>query len=299
MDLDGAEEDPSLEIAPYFDHLLQRLEMGDPIATVAFGRHVHWGYWPDPARAVGSPEDYAEAAERLCQRMCDVAGIANGMRVLDVGCGFGGAIASLNERFFDLELVGLNIDSRQLERAVETIHATNRNRIEFVHGDACQMNMRAASFDVILAVECIFHFASRDAFFLRAAAALKPGGRRTLSDFVPAQESLERLQQFEMAAGDSAQQTFGQVGLDCPVERYRELAANHGLVLEHIEDITHQTMPTYPFLRSDTRHRCDLGGARVHLRAISRLESACLRGVLKYLVLSFSRSTDGDGGDAI
>ena len=53
--------------------------------------------------------------------MCDVAEIRDGMRIIDVGCGFGGTIASLNERFSELELVGVNIDSRQLERATDMV----------------------------------------------------------------------------------------------------------------------------------------------------------------------------------
>jgi cyclopropane fatty-acyl-phospholipid synthase-like methyltransferase len=36
---------------------------------------------------------------------------------VDVGCGFGGTIASLNEHFSDLQLTGVNIDLRQLDRA--------------------------------------------------------------------------------------------------------------------------------------------------------------------------------------
>src|SRR3954467_4300097 len=104
------------EVAPYFDVLLRRLADGDPRAAEAFGRHVHWGYWPDPDAADGTPADYARAAERLCRKVCDAAGVRDGMRVLDVGCGIGGTIASLNERLRDVEFVGVNIDPRQLQR---------------------------------------------------------------------------------------------------------------------------------------------------------------------------------------
>ena len=106
---------------PYFDALFERFAAGDRAATVAFGRHVHWGYWPDPDAADGTPEDYARAAEELCRRVCDAAPVTGGMRVLDVGCGFGGTVASLNERFRDLDMVGVNIDPRQLARAAELV----------------------------------------------------------------------------------------------------------------------------------------------------------------------------------
>ena len=129
-------------VAPYFDVLLQRLEDGDARACAAFGRHVHWGWWPEPERADGSPEDYAAAAERMCRKVCDAAGISDGMRVLDVGCGFGGTIASLNEHFTGLDLVGVNIDARQLERAARTVRPANGNRIRWVEADACAVVFR-------------------------------------------------------------------------------------------------------------------------------------------------------------
>ena len=54
---------------PYFDLVLQRLEKGDPEFEIAFGRHVHWGYWADPSRAIQTADDYALAAEALSQQV--------------------------------------------------------------------------------------------------------------------------------------------------------------------------------------------------------------------------------------
>lgn len=69
----------------------------------SFGRHVHWGYGDDPQTALCDDEDYAAAAAKLTLELGQLAGIAEGQDVLDVGCGFGGTIASLNERFGRLE----------------------------------------------------------------------------------------------------------------------------------------------------------------------------------------------------
>src|SRR5438034_5931485 len=43
--------------------------------------------------------------------------------------------------------------------------------------DACALPFPDASFDRVLAVECIFHFPSRLRFLKEAARVLKPGGR--------------------------------------------------------------------------------------------------------------------------
>jgi ubiquinone/menaquinone biosynthesis C-methylase UbiE len=276
-------------VAPYFDVLLERLDGGDRRAEVAFGRHVHWGYWPDTDGADGSPEDYAAAAERLCRKVCDAAGIRDGMRVLDVGCGLGGTIASLNERFNHLDMVGVNIDARQLRRAAKTVRPANHNRIRFQEADACDLPFDDASFDAVLAVECVFHFPSRATFLLGAARALVPGGRLALSDFVPPADALATLNRFNPGQDEATRLSYGAVNLLCPVGEYRLLAGAAGLTLLTAEKITANTMPTYAFLRADQRLWPDRATARMHERATMRLEMACRENLLDYRILSFGR----------
>ena len=51
-----------------------------------------------------------------------------------------------------------------------------------MQADACDLPIRDASFDRVLCIEAIFHFASRRTFFLEAARVLRPGGALVLSD---------------------------------------------------------------------------------------------------------------------
>jgi ubiquinone/menaquinone biosynthesis C-methylase UbiE len=281
--------DTVLQVAPYFDVLLKRLDEGDARATVAFGRHVHWGWWSEPERADGSPQDYAAAAERLCRKVCDAAGVRDGMSILDVGCGFGGTIASLNERFCGLNLVGVNIDKRQLERAAQSVHAANGNRIRWVEADACKLPFAAGSFDVVLAVECIFHFPSRDSFLGEAAKVLVPGGRFALSDFVPPADALPTLQQHPPGQDEATRLSYGKVDLLCPVEKYHALAIKNGLEPLGVDNISIGTLPTYAYLRTDQRGWSDRAAARTHEKATTRLEMACRMDLLHYTILSFAR----------
>ena len=117
---------------PYFNILLEKLSQGNTTAQQAFGEYVHAGYWANPPADVFSAEEYHRAAERLTKRMVGKAEIKNGFKILDVGCGLGGVIKFLNERYSDCELVGVNIDPRQLAVARKEITEKNRNTIEFL-----------------------------------------------------------------------------------------------------------------------------------------------------------------------
>jgi len=269
---------------PYFDILLEQLSLGEAIVQQAFGQHVHWGYWPNPSQADGSVEDFALASERLCQRMYTAAGVKENDRVLDAGCGFGGTIASLNEHFQNLHLTGLNIDSRQLARASQEVKPLDHNQIVFVEGDACQMPFADASMDVVLAVECIFHFPSRADFFREARRVLRPGERLGICDFVPVTvfRSLQKvLAQFGalMVAG-----TYGRVDSYFTLPDYQTLAQETDFYLTDQEDITRNTLPTYPVVRQVF----DRVGNSEAVRATAAVELLSKLGLLRYQILNFA-----------
>jgi len=271
---------------PYFDSLLTAFNAGNSEVLQAFGRHVHWGYWENPAAADGSVIDFAKAAEKMCRLVCDAAGVQDGLRILDCGCGFGGTIASLNERFSNLFMVGLNIDERQLARARQEVMATNGNQIEFVEGDACQLPFEDGSFDIVLAVECIFHFPSRDRFFQEAQRVLRPGGKLTVSDFVTLAAAKPVFGLFDNFMQGSVGRTYGDFNSRYSLGDYQKLAKTLGLVMAPVTDITANTLPTYPVVRDliyqMPTSSTEMESVTASLELISRL------GLVRYLILSFA-----------
>ena len=268
---------------PYFDCLLQELARNNAEMELAFGRHVHWGYWQDPNLADSSVEDFAQAAERLTQQVCDTATINPGDRILDVGCGFGGAIASLNERCSPLTLVGLNLDNRQLTRAREQIKPNSGNHIEFVEGDACQLPFPDHSFDVVLAIECIFHFPSRQRFFQETRRVLRPGGKLTLSDFVLAPGVSPWIKLFSNLTSDRISQTYGPINANFTLQNYHQLSQQEHLVITNEQDITSQTLPTYSVVKKIFR---DAGNKNAE-NATETIQWVSRWKILRYLILGF------------
>ncbi|XXX82542.1 methyltransferase domain-containing protein [Sorangium sp. So ce134] len=272
---------------PYFDLLLEALRRDNPVVAAVFGRHVHWGYWPDPRVADGSVTDFVTAAERLCVRVCDAGGARDGQRILDVGCGFGGTLMSLNERLSSVELVGLNIDPRQLERARREVQARPGNRVDLQEGDACRMPFPDAWFDVVLAVECAFHFESRARFLAEARRVLRPGGRLALCDFVPAPVMAPFVAPSKRLLRVYLERFSGQSDFSATLDRYRALGREAGLSPVHEEDITRGTLPTYPVVRRVLRELDRQVGVAV--AGAAAMELASRLGLLRYVVLAFER----------
>lgn len=99
---------------PYFDLICEQLASleagsGTSLARTqaearriekVLGKHVHYGYWRDPGNSRAADlDEYIVATEEMSLLHFEVAKLKSGQAVLDVGCGFGGSIDSINERY--------------------------------------------------------------------------------------------------------------------------------------------------------------------------------------------------------
>jgi len=105
--------------------------------------------------------------------------VRDGMRLLDIGCGWGGLLIRAAERFPALTAVGITLAERQHELATERIAAaglTDRLRVELL--DYRDAPARLGRFDRIASIGMAEHVGARrmDDYFAAARACLQPGG---------------------------------------------------------------------------------------------------------------------------
>ena len=107
--------------------------------------------------------------------------ISAGQKVLDLGCGIGGATLSIAEITGPTGLVaGVDISSAMIEYA--TRRAANRREIEFRLGDACSVPYPNGFFDVARSERLFLYLPDRLAAINEMMRVVKTGGRVCLLD---------------------------------------------------------------------------------------------------------------------
>jgi len=271
---------------PYFDLLIDERQEGGETGQL-WEHQVHWGYWDDPKAADGTRADYVAAMEHMNGVLLDAGHVSDGQRLLDVGCGFGGTIQQINADHSGMHLTGLNIDPRQLAAAEAQTTPVNGNRIDWVEADALQLPFEDDSFDRILAVECIFHFPSRERFLAEAARVLKPGGYVAVSDFVPTFAFFGKTPIW-MAIRPRIAKTYGTLG-SVPLRSYRSMGKRAGLRLETNRNIRRNTLPTYPFLINFFRDEGSADAQEMMIVGTRWIKWLSNIGFLQYRVYTFTK----------
>jgi tocopherol O-methyltransferase len=154
--------------------IIQHYDTVSPYYQSLWGNHIHHGYW------IRGDESKEAAQEQLIDYVAGLAGIQPGLRLLDIGCGFGGTSLSLAQRF-GVSATGITISSVQVDMANRAA-AERKLDAKFLLMDAEALQF-AELFDVLWSLESISHYHDPAAFFVSAAKHLKPGGTFALTDW--------------------------------------------------------------------------------------------------------------------
>ena len=155
------------KIAEYYD-------LASPYYRSMWGDHIHHGYW------IRGDESKETAQIQLIEHLAQLANIKTGLRILDIGCGFGGSSLYLTKKY-GVNSTGITISPVQVQMAKEAAAKTNLDA-SFLLMDAEDMQF-AQPFDLLWSVESISHYHDPRRFFASAVKFLKPGGHFALTDW--------------------------------------------------------------------------------------------------------------------
>ena len=142
------------------------------------------GYWRDA-------RDYSSACRALAMRLGQAAQLDGNSVVMDAGFGCGDQIALWREHYQVGQIFGVNQSRSQTDYARRTLPKKGYDlnvgalRTGDIDDDK-QWQFSAADQPVnrVLALDCVYHFPSRQRFLGKAFHRLQPGGRIAVTDFV-------------------------------------------------------------------------------------------------------------------
>jgi hypothetical protein len=122
------------------------------------GLYLNLGYWAE-ARTID------EACEAMVELVGRTAGLTSADEVVDVGFGFAQQDIYWTRRFAPRRIIGVNIAPEQVRLARARVRKLGlEERIDLREGSATATGLPDACCDVVTAVECAFHFETRERF---------------------------------------------------------------------------------------------------------------------------------------
>jgi cyclopropane-fatty-acyl-phospholipid synthase len=150
----------------------QHYELPAGFFSAVLGKHLKYSccYWPEGTADLDSAE---RAALRLT---CERAGLADGMDILELGCGWGSLTLWMAEHYPSSRIVAVSNSPAQRCFIQEQVERAGLNNVEVL---TCDMNhfTTPKHFDRVVSVEMFEHMRNYHRLLRRIADWLRPGGR--------------------------------------------------------------------------------------------------------------------------
>jgi cyclopropane-fatty-acyl-phospholipid synthase len=126
----------------------------------------------------GPDTTLAEAEERMLELTAERAGLADGQRILELGCGWGSLTLWMAERFPNARITAVSNSKPQRELVLGRCEQQGLRNVEVLTADVGALDLGARPpFDRVVSVEMFEHMRNWEGLLRRIAGWLAPDGR--------------------------------------------------------------------------------------------------------------------------
>ncbi len=150
----------------------QHYELPAEFFTHVLGRHRKYSccYWPSGA------ETLDEAEEESLRITAERAGLGNGMRILELGCGWGSLSLWMASKYPKSEITAVSNSAPQREYIYDQARRRGLSNLRLITADMNEFDIDE-SFDRVVSVEMFEHMRNYRELFRRIHGWLTPGGK--------------------------------------------------------------------------------------------------------------------------
>lgn len=149
-------------------------------------RWMNVGYWKHASY-------YNQACEKLAELVSRAGKFNECDSLLDVGCGSGEQDFFWSRKYSGISITAMDLLEKHIEEAILRQNSEEGTSIRFMAGTASKLPFDNESFHKVSALDCAYHFDTREEFFREAYRVLKRGGVLTVTDMLPAKQDNKKF----------------------------------------------------------------------------------------------------------
>lgn len=121
--------------------------------------------------------DLADAEAKTLALTCERAQLEDGMRVLDLGCGWGSLTRFIAEHYPSCQITAISNSKTQGESIQQRCDREGYQQVDVITADVASFDLGEQQFDRVFSIEMFEHMRNWSILFNRIARALTPEGR--------------------------------------------------------------------------------------------------------------------------